>query len=71
MFGVLQMMYEDESLSILHLFGSESSTLVKGPSSLAQQFVPSPSVSRASNFSSADLKAALYNLDPSYRLSQS
>ncbi len=71
MFGVLQMMYEDESLSILHLFGSESSTLVKGPSSLAQQFVPSSSVSHTPNFSTADLKTALYNLDPSYRLSQS
>lgn len=40
MFNVLQMMYEDESLDIRHLFGSTKSTAVSGPSSLVNQFLP-------------------------------
>jgi heme/copper-type cytochrome/quinol oxidase subunit 1 len=74
MFGVLQMMYEDESLSILHLFGSEKSTLVSGPSTLAQQFVPSiaPTQFFSVNFSevasSFDLRLIAYTLTPGYIL---
>jgi hypothetical protein len=43
MFSVLQMMYEDESLDIRHLFGSTKSTAVSGPSSLVNQFLPQTS----------------------------
>jgi len=40
MFTVLNMMFEDESLDVRHLFGSVKSTAVSGPSALIGQFVP-------------------------------
>lgn len=71
MFGVLQMMYEDESLSVLHLFGSERSTSVNGPSALVQQFVPTTSLPADFNILNlADVKSAFYGLDPSPYMSQ-
>ena len=65
------MMYEDESLSVLHLFGSERSTSVNGPSALVQQFVPTTSLPADFNILNlADVKSAFYGLDPSPYMSQ-
>lgn len=65
------MMYEDESLDVLHLFGSDRLTSVNGPSALVQNFVPtpvsSPSSSIALNLSDAnlvDFKTLGYTLSP-------
>lgn len=76
MFSILQMMYEDESLDIRHLFGSIKSTAVSGPTSLVNQFLPQTSHTPVSlmgpvgeiSFSNAQLIA--YSLSPSNALSQ-